>query len=356
MNKSATCPAISICIPTYNRAHLLKNLFESIYLIKLSCGEAVEICISNNNSSDKTSNLINDWKPKLSLKVITQKENIGSTRNCIEVTKLASGRWIHLVGDDDTLIPGNYLALIESIKGIKNDTWLLAGVDGENNREIYLSGFLEGSSTSSSFKWRVLKTGLSRYSFIGQHIFPATHLSSFHNLPLKAFIPWPHLGLFLIHLGGCGEVLVRPQSIVKQAGGGQVLFWRADDWASMQLSRLQIIKSAKQGSMLKSWFYDALLLREIYGLVGLKSPTAWKIHEPVTFNKNAAREYAKACFSFGYVSILIVPYMLLIFFLRVMPHKIIDYSPCKGYLAGVRKRYALEKAKPEEFDGMKRKV
>lgn len=353
---SSASPLVSICIPTYNRATFISNLFESLHLLKISCGDAVEICISNNNSSDNTSDLINQWQSRLNLKAVTQAENIGANRNCIEVTKLASGKWIHMVGDDDTLLPANYLILLEILKTTKEETWILAGVDGENNSELYLGGLTKGCYAANAFKRVVLKTGLARYSFMGQHIFPSMHLPDFHNRPLNSFIPWFHLGLFLSYLAGCGEVLIWPRSVVKQKGGGAALFWRADDWANVHLRRLYIIRAAKRGGWRRSWFYDALILREMYGLVGLKVPMSWKIREPITFNEKAAGLYINTCFGFGLLSILTVPYILFVLFLRIMPLQVLYFSPFRNYFEKVRNRYILEKENLSKFDGMERKV
>jgi glycosyltransferase involved in cell wall biosynthesis len=46
-------PLLSICIPTYNRAELLKNCVESI-VINYDFDEEVEVVISDNASDDNT--------------------------------------------------------------------------------------------------------------------------------------------------------------------------------------------------------------------------------------------------------------------------------------------------------------
>jgi glycosyltransferase involved in cell wall biosynthesis len=353
---STVSPLVSICIPTFNRAQFIEHLFESLLPLKRSSGNDVEICISNNNSSDNTSAVIDEWKLKLDIKVVTQAANAGSTRNCIEVTKLATGRWIHMVGDDDTLMPDHYLELLELLKTTKVGTWILVGVVDADNNEKYLRGLVNGVYGPGSFKRVLLKTGLSRYSFIGQHIIPAIHLPSFHKLPLNALMAWPHLGLLLEHMVGPGEMFVWPESVVKQAGGGSGLYWRADDWAGMQICRIGMIKYASKSAGWRSWFFDVLILREAFGLHGLKVPIAWKLRETVTYNKRAFIEYARMCQGLGLLSVLIVPYLTLVLLLRVTPLKILDYTPLKGYISRAQKRYRAEKAMPAEFDGMKRGI
>ena len=98
-------PLVSICIPTYNRADSIETLFSSLKKIKENHGSDIEICLSNNKSSDNTDQTIARWKYILDLKVIVQAINIGGTLNAIEVTKLATGRWIQIIGDDDIFYP-----------------------------------------------------------------------------------------------------------------------------------------------------------------------------------------------------------------------------------------------------------
>ena len=58
---------ISLCIPTYNRSMYLNNLLSSIVSNKNYLRD-VEICISDNNSSDETSNVIKSYKNIISIK------------------------------------------------------------------------------------------------------------------------------------------------------------------------------------------------------------------------------------------------------------------------------------------------
>ncbi len=347
-------PLISICIPTYNRAHFLPNLFRSLDEVRLICGEQVEFCISNNCSSDGTAELISEWTAKLKLRVITQSENIGSTRNTIEVSKLARGRWIQVVGDDDTLYSENYARIVDVLRIAEAETWVLSEVSVGKARGANLRGLKTGVSASYSFRWTLLRTGLSRYGFIGQHLIPAVHLSALHSVSPKAFVLWPHIGLFLRHIGQQGRVLVWRFSLVRQAGGGSGLFWRADDWAKLQLFCWVIIHHAKQGAGLVTLFYNSILIREMYGLVGLKVLLSWKLHEPASYNDRAIGVYWKACRGLGWMAVLAAPFFALVLFLRIVSLKVLNYSPFRTYIFEVRKRYTTEKDNLSKFDGMKR--
>lgn len=95
---------LSICIPTFNRAKVLKHCLDSI-VASLKDHEWVEICISDNASLDDTVRVVESYQSKLPIIFSSNDENIGVARNVLEVTKLATGDFIWLVGDDDYLLP-----------------------------------------------------------------------------------------------------------------------------------------------------------------------------------------------------------------------------------------------------------
>ena len=51
-------PVISICIPTFNRCNCLRKLMEKLVQLKNMHGPKLEICISNNHSTDDTAIVI----------------------------------------------------------------------------------------------------------------------------------------------------------------------------------------------------------------------------------------------------------------------------------------------------------
>ena len=106
---------LSICIPTYNRANCLRNCLESI-----SCNEdifinQVDICISNNGSSDFTEEVIDEYKEKLPIIRSSNNKNIGIPRNFLKVVSMANSEFIWLIGDDDLLLPDSLKKSLELI-------------------------------------------------------------------------------------------------------------------------------------------------------------------------------------------------------------------------------------------------
>ena len=100
---------ISICIPTYNRATHLQNCIASI-AVSLSAMDAevrrgVEICVSDNGSSDDTARVVNRAAENLPMKYHRNPVNLGIPRNFLNVIAMARGEFAWLIGDDDLLMP-----------------------------------------------------------------------------------------------------------------------------------------------------------------------------------------------------------------------------------------------------------
>ncbi len=96
---------ISICIPTYNRAKHLANCLESIFSIRSEKKYLLEICVSDNGSSDDTEYVVKNMQAKMPIKYSRNPINLGLTQNFLNVINMASGEFAWLIGDDDLLLP-----------------------------------------------------------------------------------------------------------------------------------------------------------------------------------------------------------------------------------------------------------
>ncbi|WP_440694031.1 glycosyltransferase family 2 protein [Candidatus Pelagibacter sp. HIMB1695] len=99
---------LSICIPTFNRAKYLNNLLNSIYITKSPFLANTEICISDNNSSDKTENVVKSFDDKLNINYKKQNTNIGLAKNILKVVDLAKGEFVWILGDDDLILKNSF--------------------------------------------------------------------------------------------------------------------------------------------------------------------------------------------------------------------------------------------------------
>lgn len=108
-------PVLSICIPTFNRADLLEALLDNL---QVECAQVIgliEVVVSDNASTDQTQEVVR--RCRLPIVYGRNKENIGFSGNLLNVTcNLASGEYVWVLGDDDVVLPGGVLRIIDSIK------------------------------------------------------------------------------------------------------------------------------------------------------------------------------------------------------------------------------------------------
>ena len=108
---------LSFCIPTYNRAEFLDQLIASI--VNVCDGrDNVEICISDNCSTDSTDQIVNSWRYKTTIPIIfnVNSENIGPDRNYLAAVALANGEYSWLFGSDDALCNFDFDEFLKTIK------------------------------------------------------------------------------------------------------------------------------------------------------------------------------------------------------------------------------------------------
>ena len=89
---------ISIALCTYNGA---KYLSEQLKSLKEQTLKADEVVICDDNSSDNTVNVINEYKYKLNVKLTVNKINLGVTKNFEQAISLCEGDIIFLCDQDD---------------------------------------------------------------------------------------------------------------------------------------------------------------------------------------------------------------------------------------------------------------
>lgn len=99
---------LSICIPTFNRAKYLDNLLNSIYITNSCHLKDIEICVSDNNSSDETEDIVNSYSTKLSIKYKKNDTNVGLAKNILNVVEMAKGEFVWILGDDELILKNSF--------------------------------------------------------------------------------------------------------------------------------------------------------------------------------------------------------------------------------------------------------
>jgi glycosyltransferase involved in cell wall biosynthesis len=110
-------PLLSICIPTYNRAHLLRVALETLLPQVRECGDLVEVWISDNASSDNTAEVVEGARALGPLHYSRNASNLGFHGNTVKLTtELARGGYVWVLGDDDLLMPGMVGRILNTIQ------------------------------------------------------------------------------------------------------------------------------------------------------------------------------------------------------------------------------------------------
>lgn len=103
-------PKVTICIPTYNRAHYLAYAVNSVWQQTYT---DFELIICDDASSDSTPEMIKQWQnPRL--RYLRHPENIGRSRNMRSGFHAATGEYFLKFDDDDALTP-EFLAKTVSV-------------------------------------------------------------------------------------------------------------------------------------------------------------------------------------------------------------------------------------------------
>ena len=97
-------PQVSILIITYNQEHLVGEAIESCLR---QTYESVEIVVSDDGSTDKTPQILQELQRKNPdrIRLVLNSENRGITANCNAGLAACSGEYIALMGGDDILLP-----------------------------------------------------------------------------------------------------------------------------------------------------------------------------------------------------------------------------------------------------------
>lgn len=128
---------LSICIPTINRAPLLKETIDSI-LPQL--GKGVRLFISNNASTDDTEIYLKDLKEKFPhVEIINWSTRVDVDQSMERTASLTDeeekNEYIFLLGDDDVLLPGAIQNIVNELK-TEPDVLILNGIHMDKNLAV----------------------------------------------------------------------------------------------------------------------------------------------------------------------------------------------------------------------------
>lgn len=355
--ESEVRPLLAICIPTFNRATNLRNLLTSLEAIKNTYGDEIEICVSNNGSTDATRGIIEEFASKYEISVHHKAINIGGTLNIISVASQMRAHWGIWCGDDDELDEDGVRYLMGQLRIIPKSTWLLVDSAAACGQSLYTRNLPTGSHRSADFYFMMLRGGMELYGFMGVHVFPRKAVQIMQKLSLTDAQPWPHIALLLRYILKSNSVRVHisHEVVVQQAKGGVSLFWYAGDQAAIYLSKLMILKRVCSDINRANFLMHMLMLRELYSASNFTLLLAWKLYEPEDYSRRSIRVYYQSGWRvFGAWMPVVVPHMIAVLLLNGIPfswlRKLLKVAG-KEYLIN---RYFERKQNLSKFSGLSR--
>lgn len=103
---------LTIAIPTFNRSNYLnlclKRIYEEITYLSEEQRCLVKVYVSDNASSDDTSNIISQYQGLLAgmFESVCNSENLGPDRNIAQCYDSTVTPYVWIIGDDDVILPG----------------------------------------------------------------------------------------------------------------------------------------------------------------------------------------------------------------------------------------------------------
>ncbi|MDR2622989.1 MAG: glycosyltransferase [Methanobrevibacter sp.] len=131
---------VSILIPTFNRAEILKRAIISAFN---QDHENLEVIVSDNASNDNTQEIVSEFLEDNRFKYYKNEENIGLVNNCKKlVFDYMTGEYFIILGDDDYLIKNDYISKVINLFENNNNVlivfsyWYLYFKDIDKKNEI----------------------------------------------------------------------------------------------------------------------------------------------------------------------------------------------------------------------------
>lgn len=135
-------PLISVLIPTYNRKELLKRAIESV---RLQDYKNIEIYVSDNASTDGTSEIMNEYI-KMDSRIIynRREENTGPLYNGSEAYSHLKGKYAIILCDDDYFISETFFSNAVKVMEENDNIVIVGGIVkylNENTNDIFIASY-----------------------------------------------------------------------------------------------------------------------------------------------------------------------------------------------------------------------
>ncbi|NHV27416.1 glycosyltransferase [Burkholderia sp. D-99] len=127
MNKKSSNPTVSILLPVYNGQAYLQEMLESIASQNLT---DFELIVVDDGSTDGSWDLLTSWMSShtLSVRRLRKPVNLGVCAALVDASRLARGRYIAQIGQDDVWSPDHLSELCAALDNNPDASAAFAGV------------------------------------------------------------------------------------------------------------------------------------------------------------------------------------------------------------------------------------
>lgn len=168
-------PILSICIPTYERNAIVTKQIECLLKEDL---RFVEILVSDNNSLDRTYEILIKKFSNSGVKVFKNETNLGTHGNIKKLIERAEGKYLWFLGDDDNIKKGLLEKIVKDLINNEPSIYMMnyAGYDSKKKiinlplkkRYFLKIGFLNFNKNKKIF---FIGDNISRLLFTSANIY-----------------------------------------------------------------------------------------------------------------------------------------------------------------------------------------
>lgn len=255
MNK----PLLSICIPTFNRAELLRGALQSICEQLKYLEEKVELIISDNCSQDNTEEVVNYFSKETLIRYYKNESNIGACKNILKLSQeYALGEFTWIIGDDDLICHDAIQSLCNILENNSNYDYFFLNHAYENSssRSLYINP--ENYKVRPNHKWLLchdtknkildkwecviaLSNTVGIYTSIVSHVFRTKFwqnsiININEQLPFETFeSTFPHTSIAFKNFSGKPIFYVGDPLIIFFVGHQE---WFSENWSKIVFTHL----------------------------------------------------------------------------------------------------------------------
>lgn len=127
-------PLLTVAVPTYNGSRTIRSMLD---LLLPQVTDEVEVIVSDNCSTDDTPQIIREYQAAYPfIRYVRNERNLQADGNFLQCTRIARGRFVMLISDDDIITEGAIGRILDFLR--KNPQVSLAFLESASFRDHYV--------------------------------------------------------------------------------------------------------------------------------------------------------------------------------------------------------------------------